>query len=128
MIFVFSFSEFHVFFFYSICCCLSLFFDKQRFHAYFMEEIYSWMIISAGSPLFLSGIVYIYFSFLFYIMTYFLGSYCIVLLVCNRGFYSLYIQFAPFAILICLYAFAVEGNICYAIHLSNFEGYDCKLG
>ena len=25
------------------------FFDKQRYHAYFMEEVDSWMIISAGS-------------------------------------------------------------------------------
>lgn len=31
-----------------------LFFDEQRYHAYFMEEVDSWMIISAGSFLCLS--------------------------------------------------------------------------
>jgi len=55
--------------------CLSLFFDKQRYHAYFMEDIYSWMIISAGPllvseylvPIFISGTVsLIHFVLFFY--------------------------------------------------------------
>lgn len=45
--FVLSFSEFNGYFLTQFCCCLSLFFDAQRYHAYFMEEIDSWMIISA---------------------------------------------------------------------------------
>ncbi|KAI5383180.1 hypothetical protein KIW84_070550 [Lathyrus oleraceus] len=35
--------------FYSICCCNSLLSDEQRHHAYFMKEMYSWMIICADS-------------------------------------------------------------------------------
>jgi len=44
-----------------------------------MEEIDSWMIISAGSLFFLLRILYICFSFLCYIMACFFDSYCIVL-------------------------------------------------
>ena len=41
--------------FYNIECAVPfVVLDKQRYHAYFMEEIYSWMIIFAGSLL-LSG-------------------------------------------------------------------------
>jgi hypothetical protein len=50
------FWKFNGYFFYSICWCNSLFSDEQRHHAYFIEEIYSWVIIFAGSFLFLSGI------------------------------------------------------------------------
>lgn len=97
--------------------CLSLFFDKQRYHAYFMEDIYSWMIISAGPllvseylvPIFISGTVSLIHFVLF--------------------FYYRVVDFSPFMPLFALSAYTdlQRWDMICSPRITNYVDHCCEL-